>query len=191
MSRAHSFAVDQMLQASWDRLLARDLASEIEKFSGDKCYPIPELRRFFAIKGYRDLLVRLKAAGESKRSLDALKSVAREMRQYALDRPAFWAATSRAPMIDCAEWRASDKELCDFIKSVLAECGVHGKHAEDALHMLWSLVRGFTMHQVQGSLLRVSSYDESFENLVEMYVAGVCSVGASSASAAGRATVPE
>lgn len=184
MSRERSVTVDHMLQASLDRLLARDIASELERFSGDKLHPIPELRRFLGIKCHRDLLVRLKTACESKRAFDALKSIAREMRQYALDRPAFWAATSRTPMIDCAEWKASNKELCDFVKSILAECGVQGHHAENALYMLQSLVRGFAMHQVLGSFSKVSSYDETFESLVEIYVAGVCSVAASAGAPA-------
>lgn len=184
-----SFNVDQMLSASWDQLLARDLASEVKDFCGDKRYPFPELRRFFAIKGYRDLLVRLKTACKDQTSFDALKSVAREMRQYALDRPALWAATSRTATIDCAEWRAGDKELYDFIKSILAECGVHGQHAESAWYMLRSLVRGFTMHQILGSFSQVHSYDESFERMVEIYVAGVCSVGASARQPC--ATTPE
>ena len=181
MNHERSFSVGEIVSASWDQLLARDLASEIEHFSADKRCLIPELRRFFAIKGYRDLFVRLKAACEGRTSFDALKSVAREMRQYALERPALWAAVSRTPASDCAEWRAGDKELCELIKSVLAECGVHGQHAEDAFHMLRSLVRGFAVHQLLGSFLHVSSYDESFERVVEIYVAGVRSVGSSAA----------
>lgn len=177
MRRERRFIADEMLSASWDQLLARDLASEIEHFSADKRCLIPELRRFFAIKGYRDLLVRSRAACEGKTSFDALRSVAREMRQYALERPALWAAASRTPTIDCAEWRAGDKELCDFIKSVLAECGVHGPQAEDALYMLRSLVRGFVVHQILGSFLEVYSYNETFERMVEIYVAGVRSAG--------------
>lgn len=182
MSNEPSFNIDKISPASLDHLLARDLASEVEYFSGDKRCLIPELRRFFAIKGYRDLLVRLKTGCKGKTSFDALRSVAREMRQYALERPALWAAASRTPAIDCAEWRAGDKDLCDLIKSVLAECGVHGQHAEDALYMLRSLVRGFAVHQILGSFLHVSSYDDSFERVVEIYVAGVRSVGSGSAT---------
>jgi hypothetical protein len=173
--------VDEMLSASWDQLLAVDLASEVEYFSSDKRCTIQELRRFFAIKCYRDLLDRLKRASEGKASFDALRSVAREMRQYAIDRPALWAAASRTITSDCAEWRAGHKEICDLIKSVLAECGVHGQPAEDALHMLRSLVRGFAVHQILGSFLHVDSYDESFERVVEIYLAGVRSVGAAAA----------
>jgi hypothetical protein len=178
MNHEQSLNVDEMLSGSWDQLLAVDLAYEVEYFSSDKRCTIPELRRFFAIKCNRDLLVRLKTAREGKTSFDALKSVAREMRQYALDRPALWAAASRTQTSDCAEWRAGHKEVCDLIKSVLAECGVHGQHAEDALYMLRSLVRGFAVNQILGSFLHVSSYDESFERVVEIYVAGVRAVGA-------------
>jgi hypothetical protein len=189
MNHESNFNVDEMVSVSWEQLLARDLASEVEYFSSDKRCTIPELRRFFAIKGCRDLLVRLMTAREGKTSFDALRSVAREMRQYALDRPALWAAASRTLTSDCAEWRAGHG-LCDLIKSVLAECGVHGQHAEDALVLLRSLVRGFAVHQILGAFLHVYSYDESFERVVEIYVAGVRSVGAA-AKAAVSVTTPK
>jgi Tetracyclin repressor-like, C-terminal domain len=190
MNHEHSFDVDEMLSASWDRLLAVDLVSDVEYFSSDKRCTIPELRRFFAIKCYRDLLARLKTAREGKTPFDALKSVAREMRQYALERPALWAAASRTPAANCAEWQAGHEELCHLIKSVLAECGVYGQKAEDALYMLRSLVRGFAIHQILGSFTHVYSYDESFERVVEIYAAGVRSVGAA-AEAADSATALE
>jgi hypothetical protein len=191
MNHERRFNVDDMLSASWDQLLARDLASEVEYFSADKRCLVPELRRFFAIKGYHDLHKRLKTACEGQTSFDALKSVAREMRHYALERPALWAAASRTLSIDCAEWRAAHEETCGLIKSVLAECGVHGQHAEDALYMLRSLVRGFAVHQILGSFLHVHSYDESFERVIEIYVAGVRAIGAATAQAAMSATAPE
>ena len=191
MNQERSFNVDEILSASWDQLLARALASEVENFSPGKRCSIPELRRFFAIKGYRDLLARLKIACEDKTSFDALKSVARAMRQYALERPALWAAASRTPVNDSAEWRSAHNELCDLIKSVLSECGVHGQHAEDALYMLRSLVRGFAVHQILGSFLHVYSYEESFERVVEIYAAGVRSVGTATAKAAVSAAIPE
>jgi hypothetical protein len=49
MNHERRFNVDEMLSASWDQLLAVDLASEVEYFSSDKRCTIPELRRFFAI----------------------------------------------------------------------------------------------------------------------------------------------
>jgi hypothetical protein len=65
----HEKNVDELLSASWHQLLARDLVSEVEYFSGDKRCLIPELRTLFAIKGYRDLLLRpyvpLRSGGDS------------------------------------------------------------------------------------------------------------------------------
>jgi hypothetical protein len=188
MNHEPSIKVEEMLSVSWDQLLATDLASEVEYFSSDKRCTIPELRNFFAIKCYRDLFVRLQTAREGKTSFDALRSVAREMRQYALERPALWAAASRTLTNDCAEWRAGHKELCDLIKLVLAECGLHGQHAEDALYMLRSLVRGFVVHQILGSFLYVHSHDESFERVVEIYVAGVGSIAGSAKAAVSAIT---
>jgi hypothetical protein len=191
MNYERTLNVDETLSASWDHLLAVDLASEVEYFSSDKRCTVQELRRFFAIKCYRDLLVRLKTAREGKTSFDALRSVAREMRQYASERPALWAAASRTLKSDCAEWREGHNELCNLIKSVLGECGAHGQHAEDALYMLRSLVRGFAVHQILDSFLHVDSYDESFERIVEIYVAGVRSVAAAAAQATVNATTPK
>ncbi len=168
-----SFTVDEMLSASWQQQLANDLATQVEEFDGGKCCTIPEMRRYFAIKGYRDLLHRLGTARDGKTSFAALRAVAMEMRQYALERPALWAASSRTPNTDCSEWRAGHKEICDFITSVLAECEVYDRDAEAALHMLRSLVRGFALHQMLGSFLQVNSYDESFDRVIDIFIAGL------------------
>lgn len=173
MIHERSFGVEDMLSASWDQQLARDLATEVETFAGEKRCTVPELRRFFAIKGDRELLSRLKTAREGRTAFSALRSVAKEMRQYALERPALWAAASRTPTTDCSEWRTGHKEICDFVTSILRECGVHGRDAEDALYMLRSLVRGFALHQILGSFLPVHSYDESFDRAIDILIAGL------------------
>jgi len=177
-----SFTVDEMLSASWQQLLANDLATQVENFDGGKSCAVPELRRYFAIKGYRDLLRRLGTAREGKTSYAALRAVAVEMRQYALERPALWAAASRTPVTDCSEWRTGHKEICDFITSVLAECEIYDREAEDALYMLRSLVRGFALHQMLGSFLQASSYDESFDRVIDIFIAGLQAVAAGKAS---------
>ena len=63
--RKHS--VDEILANSWDRKLANDLADEIAVCTGDKRETVEEMRRFLALKGYRDLLERLKDARKGKR----------------------------------------------------------------------------------------------------------------------------
>jgi hypothetical protein len=66
------YSVDEILANSWDRKLARDLADEIEVCTGDKRETVDEMRRFLALKGYRDLLERLKEARKGKRAREAL-----------------------------------------------------------------------------------------------------------------------
>lgn len=43
----------------WDRQIAADLAAEMKAISGDRSSDIPEIRRFLAVKGYRDLKAHL------------------------------------------------------------------------------------------------------------------------------------
>src|SRR4051794_23312010 len=106
MMRSRGFSLDQLLSVSWEKALAHDLAAELEQFSGEKRTMVAEVRRFIAIKAHRDLLDRLRNARKGRSSFAALRSVAIEMRQYAVERPAFWAAALRTPVTDCTEWRS-------------------------------------------------------------------------------------
>ncbi|MGY4435210.1 hypothetical protein ACVWWO_007687 [Bradyrhizobium sp. F1.13.1] len=60
--------VAHLFSSPWERKLANDIVAELERCSGEKRSSIDEMRRFLAIKGYRDLLGRLQAACEGKRS---------------------------------------------------------------------------------------------------------------------------
>jgi len=73
--------VDQILSISWDRQLAKDLAAEIEACTGERRDTVEEMRRFLALKGYRELLQRLLSAREGKTSEEALKAVAHAFSQ--------------------------------------------------------------------------------------------------------------
>ena len=59
--------VDQILSISWDRKLAKDLAAEIEACTGERRDTVEEMRRFLALKGYRELLQRLRSAREGNK----------------------------------------------------------------------------------------------------------------------------
>jgi hypothetical protein len=67
-----NYSIDEILSSSWDRKLARDLAEEIEACTGERRATVDEMRRFLALKGYRELLQRLRAAREGKRGSKAL-----------------------------------------------------------------------------------------------------------------------
>ncbi|MEA2835697.1 MAG: hypothetical protein QOD89_247 [Bradyrhizobium sp.] len=163
----------QTFSTPWERKLANDLVAELERYSGEKRSSIEEMRRLLAVKGYRDLLSRLQAACENKQSFEALRAAAHTMRLYALERPAMSAATFRTPTTDTAEWRAAVDDLRVFMVGILSECGLRGDAADQALRILRSLVRGFVVHEVMDSFFDPVSYDESYDNAIEMFIAGL------------------
>jgi hypothetical protein len=165
--------VAHMFSTPWERKLANDLVAELERYSGEKRSSVEEMRRLLAVKGYRDLLGRLQAACENKRSFEALKAAARTMRLYALERPAMSAATFRTPTTDTAEWRAAVDDLRVFMAKILSECGLRGEAADQALRILRSLVRGFVVHEVMDSFFDPVSYEECYDNAIEMFIGGL------------------
>ncbi|WP_234685835.1 TetR-like C-terminal domain-containing protein [Bradyrhizobium monzae] len=167
------YPVDEILATSWDRKLAKDLADEIGICTGDRLGTVHEMRRFLALKGYRELLGRLREAREGKDAEDALAAVVHAMRHYALERPALSAAAFRTAAADCPEWREAHEDLHAFMSDVLAECGLVGDAAENALDMLRSLVRGYVLHEVMHTFIGVSSYDESFDSAVRVLIRGL------------------
>jgi hypothetical protein len=167
------YSVDEILANSWDKKLAKDLAGEIEACTGDKRDTIEEMRRFLAVKGYRELLERLKTARAGKAGDEALDAVAHALRSYALDRPALSAAAFRSAAADCPAWREAHEELHSFMMDTFADCGLVEQGAEEALNMLRSLVRGFVLNEMMHSLLGVYSYNDSFDNSIRVFMAGL------------------
>ena len=167
------YSVDELLSSSWDRKLAKDLADEIGACTGDQLGTVREMRRFLALKGYRELLQRLREAREGKDGEEALAAIAHAMRRYALDRPALSAAAFRAAAADCPEWREAHDTLHALIADIFAECGLVDAPAEHALDMLRSFVRGYVLHEVMHTFVGVESYDESFDSAVRVFVAGL------------------
>ena len=173
VTHPRNFSIDEILSSSWDRKLASDLAGEIEACTGERRATVDEMRRFLALKGYRELLTRLHAARDGKRGNEALRAVAHAMRRYALERPALSAAAFRTAVADCPEWREAHENLHALMMDVFADCGLLGQPAEDALNMLRSLVRGYVLNEMMHTLIGVDSYEDSFESSIRVFVAGL------------------
>ena len=157
----------------WKVKLASDIAAEFERCSGERRASLEEMRCFLAVKGYRDLLERLRPACAGLAGYAALKAAAREMRVYAIERPAISAATFRTPMIDTPEWREAIGRLRQFMLVIFLQCGLDEVMADEALRILRSILRGFVMHEVTDSFFDPSSYDESYENALEVFITGL------------------
>jgi hypothetical protein len=175
-----TFPVNELLGQStrWDQLIAADLSAEIQALLAEKVDTIPEMRRFLAIKGYRELHQRLEAAAEGKSGEQALRAVAFAMRAYAHDRPGLSAATFRNPTVDSPEWRREGEHLAGFVLDVLAGVGLTGSSATHALRILRALVRGFVVHETALSFLEPLDYDETFAIAVEVYIRGLSALHA-------------
>ena len=154
----HSFSIDQLISTSWERRLADDLATELELYTGEKRQTVEEMRRFLAIKGYREQFRRLQEAREGRKAHEALRAAAHAMRSCALERPALAAAAFRTPPSDGCEWKiyAQSREL---LLGILEECGLRGPAADQAIHILRSLVRGFVLHEFMNTFLHIFSYE--------------------------------
>jgi hypothetical protein len=146
---------------------------EMERHLAEKATSIPEMRRFLAVKGYRELREAVEHGIAGKTGTDAMRGMMHSMRRYALDRPGMSAATFRSAETDCSEWRAAQRELATVVLGVFAELGVHGDRAQHALRILRSFVRGFVLHEIGASFLESLDHDQSFELGIEMFIEGL------------------
>lgn len=163
----------ELPQSGWDKKIAADLTAEMERHLAERVSTIPEMRRFLAVKGYRQLRAAIEDSIAGKQGADALRAMTQAMRAYALERPGLSAATFRTPETDCPEWRAAQRELAAVVLGVFAQLGVQGEGALHALRVLRSFVRGFVLHEMGASFLEPLEHDRSYELGIEMFIAGL------------------
>jgi hypothetical protein len=158
---------------SWDKRIAADLTAEMEHHLAEKISTIPEMRRFLAVKGYRELrqLIRRDIAGKS--GADALRAAMMSMRRYALERPGMSAATFRNPETDSPERRTAQMELAADLFTIFAQLGVRDEQALHALRILRSFVRGFVLHEMGASFLEPLEHDQSYELGIRLFIEGL------------------
>jgi Tetracyclin repressor-like, C-terminal domain len=157
----------------WDKRIAADLTAEMERHLAEKVSTIPEMRRFLAVKGYRELrqLIQHDVAGKS--GADALHAAMMSMRRYALERPGMSAATFRNPETDSPEWRAEQMELGKVLFAIFAQLGIRGEQAQHALRILRSFVRGFVLHEMGASFLEPLEHDQTYEFGIKLFIEGL------------------
>lgn len=163
----------ELPQTGWDKRIAADLTAEMEKHLAERVSTIPEMRRFLAVKGYRELRAAIEESIGDKHGADALRGMIQAMRRYALERPGMSAATFRTPETDCPEWRAAQKELAATVLAIFTELDILGERALHALRVLRSFVRGFVLHEMGASFLDRLEHDVSYELGIDMFIAGL------------------
>jgi len=176
LDRAERFGVDEVLSlpaSVWDKRIAVDLVAEMEILLADQVATLPEMRRILAVKGYRKLRRGIERDVKDKVGVAALRAMARSMRDFALQHPGLSAATFRSAATDSPDWRQALGELLDTAYRVLAQVGLQGEPAQQALRMLRSLIRGFVLNQMAAPLLEPLDYAGSFELAIDAYVLGL------------------
>lgn len=157
----------------WDKRIAADLTAEMEKHLAEKVATIPEMRRFLAVKGYRELKEAIERGIAGKSGADAMHGLMLSMRRYALDRPGMSAATFRNAETDTPDWRAAQFQLAEVIFGVFAQLGIRGEKAHHALRILRSFVRGFVLHEMGASFLDPLEHDQSYELGIRVFIEGL------------------
>ncbi len=158
---------------SWDKRIAADLTAEMERHLAEKISTIPEMRRFLAVKGFRELrqLIERNIAGKS--GADALRAAMISMRRYALDRPGMSAATFRTPETDSPEWRTEQMKLAEVMLGIFSQLGVEGEQAQHALRIVRSFVRGFVLHEMGASFLEPLEHEQSYQLGIGLFIEGL------------------
>ena len=170
-----TYSLDDLLHqpTRWDDLIAADLSAEIERLLAEKINTIPEMRRFLAIKGYRELRRYLEAAIQGRSGEDALRAMVFAMRTFARDRPGLSAATFKNLAAESPEWRREGEALTRLVLGVFADLGVTGRTAGHALRALRALVRGFVIHEMTCASLQPSDHDDAWHFAVDLYMRGL------------------
>jgi hypothetical protein len=175
LSKISEIEAEHVLKAAptrWDRQIAVDLIAEMETYLG-QVNTIPEMRRVLAVAGYNGLRQRIENAVRAKSGPDALRAMAFAMRSYALGSPGLAAASFRSADRDSPEWREGGKDLARTIFSVFAECGIEGEHAQHAVRILRSLVRGFILNEMASSNSEPLEFQHSYVLAVNMFIHGL------------------
>jgi hypothetical protein len=159
--------------SGWDKRIAADLTAEMEQHLAEKVSTIPEMRRFLAVKGYRELRETIERDIAGKSGADALHALMLSMRRYALERPGMSAATFRNADIDVPEWREAQMQLGRVVLSVLAQIGIEGEQALHALRIMRSFVRGFVLHEMGASFLEPLEHERTYELGVRIFIEGL------------------
>jgi hypothetical protein len=160
----------------WDKRIAADLAIELEDLLNEKASTIPEIRRLLAVKGYRELRLRIQKDTFGFRGDEAVRAMAISMRAFAHERPGLSAATFRSPITDTPVWRREGELLQAAALAVFAEAGLSGEQGTTALRILRAIVRGFVLHEMTSSFLDDVDYDATYDLTLRVFIRGLAEI---------------
>ena len=137
---------------------------------------LPGLYRELALMSTRDLGERMGNAAIGKSGSDAVLALADAYRAYVKDHYGLYSTGIRSSgqqtPID-VELQAAQERVVQIALAVVGSFGLHGEDALHAVRGLRSIVHGFATLEVAGGFGLPLDCDESFQQLIKMFITGL------------------
>jgi AcrR family transcriptional regulator len=131
------------------------------------------LRRAIALHVLREMAATLSRATVGRAQDHAVRSLAHAYRQYVLAHPGSYMAMVRAPDPEDQELGQASIAVVEVVLAVLAGYQLQGDRAVHMVRGLRSLIHGFATIEVSGGFGLALDRDQSFELLIDTYIAGL------------------
>lgn len=138
---------------------------------------IDDVKRLLAIHGLEELERGAARATIGRSGRDAVRALLNGYRNFVQKNPGVYAATLPTPPREDTEWRAAMERLSETCKAALQGYGLRGPESIHALRGLRSLAHGFASLEAIGALKNPVNRDESFDWLVNAFLAVLDSTG--------------
>lgn len=133
---------------------------------------LDQLEQDLAVRGLRELAVRLRTAATGLAELDALTAMANAYRTFAAQHPGLYAMSLRARG-DSAGYAAAGAEILAVIQAVLRGYALSDEEILHAARCLRSAVHGFVSLEASGGFGMPFDVDESFSRLIQILHQGM------------------
>lgn len=150
---------------------------------------LEDLRRGVALVAVRELGRASAAATVGRSGPDALRSLARAIRGYAVEHPGRYAATQVAPdpsSADDLELSAAGADVVGIVAATLRGFDLDESRTVDVVRAVRSAVHGFVALELGGGFGLPDDVDASYDVLVELLVDGVTGLAQAHDAAAPR-----
>lgn len=134
---------------------------------------LDDLRQAMAVYGLRKLLRVTREAAAGLVGQAALLAMADAYRQFALQYPGVYPLTVKAPEADDPALVALAQEFTQILLLVFASFGLGGEMAFHAMRGYRAMLHGFVLLEANGGYRLPLSKDESFQELLSTYLAGL------------------
>ncbi|MHB2028801.1 MAG: TetR/AcrR family transcriptional regulator [Acidimicrobiales bacterium] len=125
-----------------------------------------DLQRSITLRAKQELADTLARATVGKSRADAIMSMARVYRRWALEHPGRYAATQRSFTPEDVESEIADHAVVQIVSDVLNGYDLHEDDATDAIRALRAALHGFVVLETGGGFGLPADIDRSFERLI-------------------------